>query len=108
SMTHGPAMRTSDPSPIVTPSAMRTGATNLPSGPDRRDVGRDALQAHLSLVGGLDEPREERMRAQRLRLELRMELHGDIPGVARQLDDLDELAVERSAHDLQAAIEQRL
>ena len=43
-----------------------------------------------------------------LRLELRVELHRDVPRVAGQLDDLDELAVERAADDLQALVGQRL
>ena len=46
------------------------------------------------------------MRAQRLRLELRMELHREIPRVPGQFDDFDELAVERTADDFQAMFDQ--
>ena len=59
---------------------------------------------HLALVGRFDEARKQRMRTQRLRLELRMELHRQIPGMAGQLDDFDELAVERSADDAQPGV----
>ena len=48
------------------------------------------------------------MRLQRLRLELGVELHRDVPGMRRQLDDLDELAVERAADDLEAVLGERL
>ena len=61
-------------------------------------VGR--VRAALLLPAGRsDEAREQRVRPQRLRLELGMELHGDVPRVAGQFDDLDELAVGRAARD---------
>jgi len=41
----------------------------------------------------LHEAGKERMRRVRLRLELRMILHGDKPGVIGDLDDLDELSI---------------
>src|SRR5262249_16110868 len=48
------------------------------------------------------------MRAQGLGFEFGVELNGDVPGVPRQLDDFDELAVERPSDDFQAAIAQGL
>ena len=57
---------------------------------------------------GLDEARKQRMRPQRLRFELRMELDREVPRVARQLDDLDELAVDRAADDPQPLFGERL
>src|SRR5256886_15639739 len=54
-----------------------------------------------------DERGEQRMRMRRLRLELRMELHGEIPRVLRQFGDLDELAVRRAARDAHAVLRQR-
>ena len=68
----------------------------------------DALEAHLALVGRLDEPGKQRMRAERLGLELGMKLDGQVPGMAGELDDLDELPIERPADNLEAAIEERL
>src|SRR5262245_57154146 len=111
SMTQGPAISTSASAPNTTPSATDTGFTpslyELPSPvSDRRHVGRDPLPRHLALVGGFHEAGKQRMRAQRLRLELRVELNGQVPRVTRQLDDLDELAVERSADDAQAALDE--
>src|SRR3972149_6957801 len=47
------------------------------------------------------------MRARRPGLELGMELDGQIPGMARQLGDLDELAVWRSAGDPQPVLDER-
>ena len=60
------------------------------------------------LVAGLDEAGEQRVRLERLRLELGMELHRHVPRMRRQLDDLDELAVERPADDLEPVLGQRL
>src|SRR5438477_3878942 len=59
-------------------------------------------------VGGVDEAGEQRMRAQRLRLELRMELHGDVPRMSGQLDHLHEFPVRRAAGDPQAFVGERL
>ena len=58
--------------------------------------------ASLCAMARLDEAGEQRVRLERLRLELGMELHGDVPRMRRQLDDLDELAVVRPADDLAA------
>src|SRR5262249_43879937 len=110
SMTHGPAMSTSAPPPIVTPPATtgRTGwgggATPLPPHGRCRVIALRDLVA----VAGLDESGEERVRLERLRLELGVELHSDVPRMRGQLDDLDELAVERAADDLQPLVGQRL
>ena len=51
---------------------------------------------------GLDEAAEQRMRLRRLRLELRMALHRQEPGMVAQLDHLDQLAVGAGAGDDQA------
>src|SRR6187399_1096584 len=127
-MTQGPAMSTSAGSPRTTPSAIRTERTGTgriyrgfgfagqavapelvaPPVSDRRDVRRNASHRLQSLVGRFDETREQRMRAQRLRLEFWMELHGQVPRMARQFHDLDELAIERSADDPQSGVRQRL
>src|SRR5579862_4503341 len=61
----------------------------------------------LVLIRGADERREQRVRARRLRLELGMELHGEIPRMPGQLGDLDELAVRRTARDAQAVLVER-
>src|SRR4051794_34453078 len=92
SITHGPAIRSSGvPPPTVRP-ANWIGVTPLTY------HGRGVLlrRGHLVLVARADEAGEQRMRLERLRLELRVELHGDVPGMRRYLDDLDKLAVERS------------
>src|SRR5262249_18523555 len=60
------------------------------------------------LVGGPDERREQRVRASRLRLELGVKLHGNVPRVAGELRNLHELAVGRSSRDAQTAIGERL
>src|SRR5205823_6251286 len=98
SMTQGPAMSTSDPPPMLTPpaSTVRVGATRLPYHGRR---GMVPLRA-LVRVAGFDESGEQRVRLERLRRELRVELHRHVPRMRRQLDDLDELAVERAADDL--------
>src|SRR4051812_12406741 len=103
SMTHGPAISTSAPAPMLTPPAS-TGTTRLPYHGGR---GRLRVRA-LVAAARLDESGEQRVRLQRLRLELGMELHRDVPGMRRQLDDLDELAVERAADDLESFVGQRL
>src|SRR6185503_3589258 len=103
SMTQGPAMSTRLPAPMLTPPAS-TGTTRLPHHRGRGGVGVRALVA----AAGLDEPGKQRVRLQRLRLELRVELHRDVPRVRWQLDDLDELAVERAPHDFEPLLGQRL
>src|SRR5262249_40812789 len=95
SMTQGPAMSTKAPAPSVTPSATVTGFTQpLAQGSNRGHVRRDSLKEPLALVGRLDESSKQGVRAQGFGLELGMELNGDVPGMAWQLDNLHELAVE--------------
>src|SRR5262245_47257429 len=103
SMTHGPAMSTSAPPPRLTPPHS-TGITRLPY------HGRRRVRARRQLVpvAGHDESGEQRVRLERLRLELGVKLDGDVVRMIRQLDHLDEFSVERSADDLQAALGQRL
>ena len=48
-----------------------------------------ASRLFAMLVGGADERSEQRMRLQRLRFELRMELAAQEPGMIRDLADLD-------------------
>src|SRR5262249_33570223 len=96
SMTQGPAMSTRAPTPSVTPSATVTGFTQpLAQGSNGGHVRGDPLKKPLPLVRRLDESGKQRMRAQGLGLELGVELNRDVPRMAGQLDDLDELAVER-------------
>src|SRR5712691_11559005 len=85
SKTQGPAIRASGaPSPISSCDVIRTG------------VGDFALHpAALVLERGADEGTEQRMRLQRLGLELGMELAAQIPGVIRDLSDLDVNGVRR-------------
>ena len=52
--------------------------------------------------GGLDERGEQRVRRERLRLQLGVELHADEPGVVGHLDDLGQAAVGRHAGEAQA------
>src|SRR5687767_2782297 len=52
----------------------------------------------------LDEAREQWVRAQWLRFELRMELHRDIPGMSRQLNDLHEFAVRGLARNAESLV----
>src|SRR5262249_59541538 len=96
--------------PIVTPPAT-TGRTGWGGGATRlpyRGRCRVIALRDLVAVAGLHEAGEQRVRLERLRLELGVELHGDVPRMRGQLDDLDELAVERAADDLEALVGQRL
>src|SRR4051812_42730113 len=89
SITHGPAIRRSgDPPPTVSP-ANWIGVTPL----TYHGRGRLLSGGDLVLIARADEAGEERVRLQRLRLELRMELYGHVPRVVPDLDDFDELAV---------------
>src|SRR5688572_365781 len=105
SMTQGPAMSASGPPPRLTPPrSTREVSTGLPY-----HGGRGRLpQRELVAQGGLHESGEQRVRLERLRLELGMELHRYIVRMVGQLDDLHELAVERSADDLEPLLGQRL
>src|SRR5260221_13538096 len=53
---------------------------------------------------GADERREERVRLERLRFQLGMELYADEPGVAGELDDLGQFAIGRHAGEEQALV----
>ena len=98
SMTHGPRMKASG-----LPAADREGPDpDRLHGPYSIDFARapDVRRVQLDRSCGdsrFDEARKQRMRPERLRLELGMELHGDEPRMRRQLRDLDELAVRRAA-----------
>src|SRR5438128_74732 len=113
SITHGPAMKTSGaPPPIRSPGTISTapligigpeqdpslalaGAPVLGALVDRARDLRDrrvldgllAEPAQAVLVGGADEVPEERMGIERARLELRMKLAGEEPGMVLDLDD---------------------
>src|SRR5712692_8761117 len=52
-----------------------------------------------AFVGGADKRRKERMRRERLRFELGVELAADEPGMTRRLDDFNVRAVGRAAGD---------
>src|SRR5690349_13225187 len=105
SITHGPAMSARGPPPRLTPpTSTREVSTRLPYHGRCRRLPLSELVA----VARFDETGEQRMRLQRLRLELGVELHRDVIRVVRQLDDLDELAVERAADDLESLVGQRL
>src|SRR5262249_31178912 len=76
SMTHGPAMSVSAPSPTralpaVTIAGLSGAGTRLPYHGRRGRM----TQGRVVPVARVDEPGKERMRGQRLRLELRVELH---------------------------------
>src|SRR5581483_6558461 len=109
SMTHGPAMRTNGlPPPKVMASSL-TGVTPSIVSSDRLGRTPRAVPGVRILVRGrrFDERGEERMRPRRLRLELRVELHGEVPRVARQFGDLDELAVRRASGDAHPLLVER-
>src|SRR5688572_12309977 len=99
SITHGPAMSSRDPSPRTTSGVIEMPGTahyrwhqppcreptpasgSLPAPiADGGHVRGDALQRHLATIGRFDETGKQRMRPQRLRSELGMELHGYEPG----------------------------
>ena len=98
SIWHGPAIstkgrslpRVSGPTSTCRIMALRSPLT-LPA-----QTSRDCVD------GGLDERGEQRVRSERLRLQLRVKLHADEPGVVRQLDDLGQAAVGRHAGEAQA------
>src|SRR2546423_2669981 len=60
------------------------------------------------LCCGGDKSSEQRMRPRRPRLQFRMELAADEPGVRLQLDDLDELPVWREATQPHAVLNEEL
>src|SRR3954471_9976047 len=102
SMTHGPAIRTNGlPPPIVKSRSCTTGRL----GHGLR--GRPLHAGGLVLVARFDERGEQRVRARRLGLELRMELHRQVPRMAGQLGDLDELSIGRASGDAQPFLGER-
>src|SRR5690606_12617604 len=113
SMTHGPATSTRGGRPKTTSSVTTTsrtsGSVNMSAPRDLAGTDRGALTiGELALVGGFDEPGEQRMRPQRLRLELRVELHGQEERMVGQFDDFDKLAVKRPPGDTQPRLGQHL
>src|SRR5688572_2957486 len=64
-------------------------------------------RAGLMAVRRFDKARKQRMRPQRPRLELRMELNGQEPRVRGQFRDLDEFSVRRTARDAHALLGER-
>src|SRR5438045_1328271 len=97
SITHGPAINaTGAASPIATPPPRsirirKNGRALL------RGLAREA--ALVLLPGGADERAEQRVRLQGLRFELGMELAAEVPGMIRNLADLDVGSVGRLARD---------
>src|SRR5262245_13990774 len=120
SMTHGPAMNTSGCPPPTDRVPIWTGFTGLlypagpphpnvrSSGPALRTAGRcEADRGFLSCLVPIrrgDEARKQRVRPERLRLELGMELHREEPWVRRDLRDLHELPVGRAARYAHAVL----
>src|SRR3954468_13551840 len=103
SMTHGPAISASGPPPRLTPPTSTGDTTRLPYHGRR---GRMPVR-ELVTMARFDESGEQRVRLERLRLELGMELHRDVIRMRRQLDHLDELSVERSSDDLESFLGDR-
>src|SRR5262245_48814803 len=118
SITHGPAMRTNGlPPPIEMSPSVSAGTGDIIGGGmpetgqdgwkgplppiqpvlcaqrDARRVRRLGVAGRLVLMRRADERGKQRMRPRRLRLELGMELHRQVPRMARQLGDLHELSV---------------
>src|SRR4051812_34767529 len=124
SMTQGPAMRTKGAPPPIGMSPSLTGITQTLYRPGNRQLAglvgqepdlpsRDGCCCPgrrvrgFSPIAGFDEAGEQRMRVQRLRLELRMELHGEVPWMIGQFGNLDELAVRRPTRDAQSVLDER-
>src|SRR5258706_4415152 len=100
-MPPAPAAATRDPPPMLTPltsmiSGIGGARTCLPYHGRRGRMPRRELVP----ITRVHESGEQRVRLERLALELRGELHRDGPRGRRQLDDLDELSVERAAAEL--------
>ncbi len=68
--------------------------------PARRDDDASAQEQSRMDHCRPDEPGKQRMRPGRLRLELRMELHGHEPGMLGDLDDLDQPPVGAGAAEV--------
>src|SRR6185437_16028122 len=100
SSTHGPAMRNSA-------SRRKSDGTSV-RGFDERRRAAIAAAAALAVDCRGDESGEEGVRPRGPRLELGMELAPDEPGMRRQLDDFDELAVGREAAELHAVLHEEV
>src|SRR5262245_58473598 len=87
--------RSGAPLPASTPSAMRIRGDGI-----LVLEGESAAARLLLTVRGGDEVAEERVRGERARLVLGVELAGEEPRVGGVLDDLDELLVRRDPRDL--------
>src|SRR5947207_6586002 len=97
SITHGPAIKASgEPAPKRTPAA-----TSIACGVLDISQQRSGQAALPILVRGADEGAEQRVRLERLRFELGMELAPEIPGVIADLTDLDIGVIRRLAGDPQ-------
>src|SRR5204863_8737376 len=103
----GPRMKTSGRPPPTEKDPIRTGFTVPILSIRRRPDVRCVQATGLVPIARFDEAREEWMRRERLRLELRMELDSDEPRVRRQLRDFDELAVGRAARHLHPVLRER-
>src|SRR5438105_11658049 len=78
STTHGPATSTNGRPPPMAMAPIVTGFTApIVSGDRLGGSSREAVR-HFVAIARFDEARKQRVRAGRLRLELRMELHGHI------------------------------
>src|SRR5262245_1001553 len=85
-----------------------------PARPARSRAQRDARRVRWAWVAGrlvlmrrADERGKQRMRPGRLRLELGMELHREVPRMTGQLGDLHELSVRRSTGNAKPILGQR-
>ena len=72
------------------------------AGPPRNGASGRSDQS-LFLFRGADEISEKRVRSEGLRLQFRVELDADEPGMVLDLDDLGQAAVGRHAREYQAA-----
>src|SRR5207248_3181083 len=78
----------------------RRSASGTPRGPSVASGRGEPRPGEGALSRGADEIAEQRCGPRRARLELRVELARDEPGVVGQLDDLDEASLlERPRHD---------
>src|SRR5436190_22834004 len=99
-MTHGPAMSVNGlapfpmaTAPIWTEFIRNYCSAGLQACRLSHRFGLRALMCRFVPVAGFDEACKQRMRPRGLRLELRVELHGEKPRVAGHLGNLDELPV---------------
>src|SRR3954463_15837324 len=83
-------------------------ADRAPTAPADGPSNKPRLDQAALLHRRLDKARDQRMRLERLALQLRVELHPDEPGMVRPLDDLGQGAVRAHAGEHQAAAFQRI